>query len=80
MKHGTQSQLGRKIGVKPQTIHGLIMETNTRHASYQVAKKLALETETAPDLWQRAGAGTPESRRAAIQAWAASARPKLAQS
>lgn len=44
------------------------------NAQYSVAKIIASETNTDIELWVRGGTGTPETRRAAVEAWAASAQ------
>ena len=70
MKHGLQTILAQTVGLTPQTIHGLLSKTSTRHASLKVAQRLARVTGTDAEFWQNGGTGTPSARRAAIQAWA----------
>jgi DNA-binding transcriptional regulator YdaS (Cro superfamily) len=71
MKAITQKKQAELLGLNPSHFNRIIScQLNARGA---LAREIANFTKTNLALWLVGGTGTPELRRAAVQAWAASA-------
>lgn len=69
MEWGIKQKIAQHAAVSPQ-FFGRLLKCH-RHASLPVADRLAILTGTTSRLWQLGGGGTPEARRAAVEAYAA---------
>lgn len=74
---GSHKPLYTKAGIKSSTFADIL--SCRINAKYSAAKIIAHETCTEIDLWVCGGIGTPETRKAAIKAWAESANKKTRQ-
>jgi intergrase/recombinase len=70
MPKGSISRLAEAIGFKAASMSNIYSPKKMGNLNYFYAKKIAEITGTDIELWVCGGTGTPELRRAAIEAWA----------
>jgi hypothetical protein len=75
MTYGTKAKFARLADISPQALHNYLC--CRVGASATVADRLAGLTGTDIRLWLKGLGGTPETRKAAIQAWADSLTDKI---
>lgn len=73
-KHTYLKNFALAMEIRYVTAHGLVYKKSMKNLLYPKAKQAAQLTGTEIELWLYGGTGTPENRRAAIEAWADSAR------